>query len=994
VYLNCHTYYSLRYGTLSPEQLVARARAWGVDALALTDINNTSCTFEFITRCREAGIRPVVGLEFRQDDRLRYIGLAQNREGFRQLNELLTRCSLAGRPLPEVAPELPDAFIIYPEAVKPLARFRPNEFLGIRPEHVNRLYRHELLGQQDRLVAWCPVTFIDEDGYRLHRLLRAIDRNTTLSKLRSLPPEAQGAKANERLLPPRAAEAYYERYPWLIENTRRLLDACSIEMERSLRHNRQTFTGSKEGDFALLEKLARDGCQQRYGRENPRAWERLQRELNLIRKQDFTTYFLIAWDVVRYAASAGYHHVGRGSGANSIVAYCLRITDVDPLELDLYFERFINPYRASPPDFDIDFSWDERDEVTDYIFKRYGREHTALLATYSTFRGRAVIRELGKVFGLPKAEIDKIADRPEARDEQHELAGHIFKYGKLLEGLPNHLSIHAGGIVISEEPLAYHTALQLMPKGFPITHFDMHHAEELGFHKFDVLSQRGLGHIKDAVELVKQNQGRAVDIHEVDRIKEDPAVRAQLRSGRCMGCFYIESPAMRGLLSKLGCDNYRHLVAASSIIRPGVARSGMMREYIKRFHQPNGFEYLHPVFREQLGETFGVMVYQEDVMKIVHHFAGLDLDESDVLRRIMSGKKRRSDTFERLRQKYFDNCRARGYPEELIREVWRQVESFSGYSFCKAHSASFAVESFQSLYLKAYYPLEFMVAVINNFGGFYRTEYYVHEARMAGAAVHAPCVNHSRYLTRLEGADIFLGFVHLHGLERSLAHRIVQQRAQGGPYRSLADFLSRVACTGEQLEILIRIGAFRFTGKRKYELMWEKSAVGRELFGRQSAAGRQQSLVFGAQSADDNRLPALQEGPYDQAFDEIELLGFPLCSPFELLKDRQACRGKRYVRAQELKTHAGRRVQLLGYYVCRKDVRTARGRLMHFGTWLDEDGHFFDTTHFPDRRRQAPFRGKGIYRITGQVVLDFGFPGVEVEQMELLPLVADSRYSG
>ncbi|MGA0232620.1 MAG: hypothetical protein ACO3MB_07070, partial [Saprospiraceae bacterium] len=325
----------------------------------------------------------------------------------------------------------------------------------------------------------------------------------------------------------------------------------------------------------------------------------------------------------------------RGSGANSIVAFNLFITDVDPMDLDLYFERFINPHRSSPPDFDIDFSWDERDDVIDYIFKRYGREHTALLATYNTFKGKSIIRELGKVFGLPKADIDLIVDEPHAEEKHHHFARYIFRYGKMIEGFPNYLSIHAGGILISEESLFYHTAVQMMPKGFPISHFDMYGAEDLGFHKYDILSQRGLGHIKDAVSLVAENQGRAVDIHDVEKIKQDLEVRTQLRSGHCIGCFYIESPAMRGLLSKLRCDNYVSLVAASSIIRPGVAKSGMMREYISRFHNPDSFTYIHPVFEEHLGETYGVMVYQEDVMKIVHHFAGLELDESDVLRRIM-----------------------------------------------------------------------------------------------------------------------------------------------------------------------------------------------------------------------------------------------------------------------------------------------------------------------------------------------------------------------
>ena len=352
---------------------------------------------------------------------------------------------------------------------------------------------------------------------------------------------------------------------------------------------------------------------------------------------------------------------------------------MDPLELDLYFERFINPHRSSPPDFDVDFSWDERDDVTDYVFKRYGKEHTALLATYNTFKGKSIIRELGKVVGLPKNDIDIIVDEPLATEKHHPFARHIFKYGKMMEGFPNYLSIHAGGILISERPLYEHTALKLMPKGFPITHFDMYGAEDLELHKYDILSQRGLGHIKEAIDIIARNQSRIVDVHDVHRIKLDPEVRARLRSGRCIGCFYIESPAMRGLISKLSCDNYIHLVAASSIIRPGVAKSGMMREYIHRSHHPDKIKYLHPVFEKHLSETFGVMVYQEDVMKIVHHFAGLGLDESDVLRRIMTGKKKNSDTFYNLRDKYFRNCAERGYSNEDIQKLSDKLKEV-GYS--------------------------------------------------------------------------------------------------------------------------------------------------------------------------------------------------------------------------------------------------------------------------------------------------------------------------
>ncbi len=1017
MYLNAHTFFSLRYGTLSPPQLVEAAVSRRVKTLVLTDINNTSAALGFVHTCRERGIKPVLGIEFR-DERCRflYVGIARNNAGWAALCSFLTEHSLAGKSLPAVPPPMDGVFIVYDREVKPLEMFRPNEFIGIRPAQAGGLFSSNWRHHPDKLVVWQPVTFLDAEGYRVHKLLRAIDANTLVTKLDAV----VIARADENFPTETEVLEPFKRYPKIVENTRRLIESCTIRFETGLQINRRTFMGSKDGDINLLTKLAESGCQRRYGPQHRRAQEaqeRVRKELKAIAQLDFTSYFLIAWDIVRYAESSGYHHIGRGSGANSIVAYCLFITDVEPLELDLYFERFINIQRSSPPDFDIDFSWDERDDVTDYIFKRYGREHTALLATYSTFQHGAVIRELGKVFGLTKNEIDAIVDHWSAtaagtwewtsrKDEEnvspspngkpknlaaeagggnlHPWTKHILRYGEMLVDFPNYLSIHAGGIIISEKPLSEATALQMMPKGFPVTHFDMYAAEDWGFHKFDVLSQRGLGHIKDCVDLVRENQGKAVNVHDVERLKTDERVRAQLRSSRCMGCFYIESPAMRGLLRRLRCDNYVHLVAASSIIRPGVAKSGMMREYIQRFHQPNGFEYLHPTFKEHLGETFGVMVYQEDVMKILHYFAGLGLDEADVMRRMMTGKKRSSEAFARLRQKYFEQCKSRKHSDELAREVWRQIESFGGYSFCKAHSASFAVESFQSLYLKTYFPLEFMVAVINNFGGFYNTEYYVHEARMCGAAIHAPCVNRSRNLTRIAGADIYLGFIHVRGLETQVIQEIERQRAEFGAFKSLEDFVRRVAITPTQLNILIRIGAFRFTGLKKSELLWEKSRV----LTRQSGLG---SNPLFADEADTFRLPELEDSSFDQSFDELELLGFPLCSPFDLLEDaaRQEHPG---LRAQEMADHVHKIVVMTGYYVCRKDTRTTKGEIMHFGTWLDMEGQFFDTVHFPDQLKKMYFRGRGIYRIRGRPTSDFGFISLEVMDMQRLPYRIDERY--
>ena len=979
-----HTYYSLRYGTLSPEALVAAAVARGVRTLCLTDVNSTAAAFPFWKACRKHGIAPVFGVEFKNGDEVLFTGIARDQEGWAELCGLLTECSLAGRELPNQAPAFRHCRVVYHRLVKPIERFGESEYLGIRAEHVNRLFRSPVARYPDKLIAWSPVTHLDDDAYVTHQLLRAVDHNTVLSRLSP----KQVARADELLFTEAELRNRYEAHPYLVDQAAALIADCTFDFDEGGKLlNKQTFTASPEGDYALVRKLAESGCRQRYGVHHRAAHERLERELAVILQQGFCCYFLVTWDIIRYARSVGYHHVGRGSGANSIVAYCIYISDVDPLELDLYFERFINPHRSSPPDFDIDFSWDERDDVIDYVFKRHGPEYTAMMATTVTFKYASVVRELGKVFGLPKHEIDLIVNSPDDQGGHHELAPIVRRHGRRIANFPNYLSIHAGGILISRRPLRYHTALQLMPKGFPIVHIDMYTAEDWGFHKYDILSQRGLGHIKDAVQLVRDNQGRHVDIHNVEPIKRDPNVRAQLKSGRAIGCFYVESPAMRGLLSKLACDDYVHLVAASSIIRPGVAQSGMMREYIERFHDKANIKYLHPVFEEHLGETFGVMVYQEDVMKIAHHFSGLPMDECDVLRRIMSGKKHRSDKFTELQERYFAGCAAKGHDPEVSREVWRQIESFAGYSFCKAHSASFAVESFQSLYLKVYYPLEFMVGVINNFGGFYRTEFYVHEARLQGASIHPPCVNRSLYLTTITGTDVYLGFVHLQGLEQRLAHRIVQERGRGGAYRDLGDFVRRTEASSEQLVLLIRIGGLRFTGASKYELMWERNTALAPPSQRKRQATATGAL-FSSAYDDEYTLPTLREGKFDQAFDEIELLGFPLRSPFELLAETPAGT----IGVRDFREYHRREIQVLGYFVTRKDLRTRQGKPMAFGTWLDPHGDYFDTTHFPGKWRHGDLQAGGVYLITGRVSEDFGFFTLDAERLHRLAYVPDPRY--
>lgn len=971
MYLNCHTYFSLKYGTFSPEDLVAEACDKGAEVLALTDINNTSATFDFVQACKGKGIKPVIGIEFRNEDELLYIGLAKNNKGFKELNGFLSRYNLLKQPLPLTAPEFKNVYIIYPFRNRETGELRTNEFVGIRISELNKLPFSQVQKEQHKLVMLHPVTFMDKAGFNTHRLLRAIDKNTLLSKLT----KENEASPDEVMLPVDKLLGCYGKFPKIIHNTFELLSSCEIEFDSEIK-NRKTFTGEAYDDKLLLEKLSMEGLKHRYGTKNKQARERVVKELDIINRLGFNAYFLITWDILRYAINQNFGYVGRGSGANSVVAYCLKITEVDPIELDLYFERFLNPYRTSPPDFDIDFAWNERDEVIDYIFKRYGTKHTALIATYNTFKGRSIIRELGKVFGLPKAEIDLIVRNPEQSRNKDEITRAIFRYGQKIEGFPNHLSIHAGGIVISEKPIHSYTATDLPPKGFPITQFDMWTAEGAGFYKYDILSQRGLGTIKDCIRLVRKNTGSLIELN-TEVCKKDAKVKELIEAGNTIGCFYVESPGMRGLLKKLRCNDYLSLVAASSIIRPGVSSSGMMQQYIYRFHNPGKVEYLHPIMKDLLKETFGVMVYQEDVIKVAHYFGGIDLGEADMLRRAMSGKYRGKEEMMLVKEKFFSSALQQGHAEDLVKEVWRQIESFSGYSFSKAHSASFAVESYHCLYLKAHYPLEFMVAVINNMGGFYTTEFYVHEARMNGGNIQAPCINYSEAQTVIFDKTIYVGFQHVKSFERKLADAIVAEREVNGRYKDLHDLIKRVPVTLEQLRILIRIGALRFTGKRKKVLLMEAS-----LQFSKSKVKVQGAALFET-PAEEMKLPPLKDFTYEDAFDEFEILEFPLCFPFHLLPPEY----KGDITEKEMKNYVGKKVRMLGYYVCDKAHYTKNNELMNFSHFMDSEGKTFDTIHFPVSLNRYPFKGRGFYMLQGKITQEFGHASMEVESMVKLPMV-------
>ncbi|MDT0648830.1 DNA polymerase III subunit alpha [Zunongwangia sp. F297] len=983
MFLNCHTYYSLRYGTFSVEELCELAKNQHVQILAVTDINNTSACLKFIKIASEYGIKPLTGIDFRNGVQQQYVGIARNNEGFKQLNQHLSSHLHNGSDFANNAPLLPDCYIIYPfekVASDKKLNFRANEFIGVSVENLRKLKFSKYLHYKEKLVLLQTVTFRSKRDHNAHRLLRAIDNNTLLSKL----PKSEEGNFSQQMLSPEIIKTEFQDYPHILQNTEKLTKTCEVKFnfgEARENQNLKVFGKSKKADEEELKKLCYKNLPKRYPQASEEVYERVNKELKAVISLGYVAFFLINYDIIQYAKEKAYPYIGRGSGANSIVAYILGITNVDPIELDLYFERFINAHRNSPPDFDIDFSWKHRQDVTAYIFDRY--KNTALMGTYVTFKRRAVVRELGKVLGLPKENLDKLSAGYFDYHQLDHLEKLVLRYSKLIAGFPNYISVHSGGILILNDSVYNYAGTFMPPKGFRTVQIDMNISEEVGIHKFDILAQRGLSKITDAIEIIRQNQPGAIveDIENTKVFKEDPEINHLLKTGDCMGVFYVESPAMRGLMIKLQTNSYLELVAASSIIRPGISNGGMKEEYIQRHRNPEQRKVAHPVLFEILAETYGVMVYQEDVLKVAHHFAGLSYDEADILRRGMSGKKTSKGQIEKIEAKFRSNCRKKAYPEQLIKEVWEQISSFAGYAFPKGHSASYAVESYQSLYLKKYFPLEFMVAALNNGGGFYDVETYIQEIRKCGGIVHAPCINKSDHPNVIFGKNIYLGLGNIKELEMKVIQRILENRQFFGPFKSLDNFIDRVAISIDQLSILLKIGAFRFTQLDKHHLLWKAH------FKLNKSKPKTNQAVLFKPKQRDFELPQFTFSEIVEAYDQMALLGFPLCSHFKLLRNPiQAS-----IKAKELKNFIGRDIQIYGNLITAKRTPTVNGKFMCFSTFYDMDSDIFDIVQFPAIAEKYPIRTKGIFLCYGRVVEELGYLSLNLKWISRQETMGDPR---
>jgi DNA polymerase III alpha subunit len=1044
-HLHVHSYFSMMRGTAGPDELCRRAKAAGMDSLALTDTNGLYGLVFFIQSADEAGIRPIIGAEAVTNEE-RAVLLVRSAEGYENLCRILTRVHTeAGFSLRKALQESSGGLAVLTDSIPLLSglRGRPHLYAELAAGRSWRPVLAFARGAGVIPVATAGVYFAEPADRGFHCLLRAIDLNTKFSRL----PASEVAPESAWLRSQADMARLFPDVPEALANAEALADACRFRPDFSLALP-EGFDGMTRDETLLhLREKCLAGLGRRYGRVTEEALKRLDYELDIIGRKGFASVFLIVEDIVARAPRT----CGRGSAAASLVSYSLGITQVDPIRHNLFFERFLNPGRKDPPDIDVDFPWDERDGVLDYVFEKYGPERSAMVANHAGFQLRAAVRETAKVYGLPDAEIKRVTDRLShlwfwgVDSVEDVIATHplfkgldleapwpeILSRASRLQGVPRHLSVHCGGVVVAPDGILRHVAVENAPKGVRIVQWEKDQTEDAGLVKIDLLGNRSLAVIRDASAAVRRNTGRLI-AYETFSPLDDPETLDLIARGDTLGVFYIESPAMRQLQKKTGKGDYEHLVIHSSIIRP--AANTFINEYIRRL-RGEPYEPLHPVLGRVLGETYGIMVYQEDVTRVAMELAGFSAEEGDGLRKTLS-KKRNAKRMAEYRGAFAAGAAARGVPDDVIGKVWDMILSFSGYSFCKPHSASYALVSFQSAFLRAHYPAEFMAAVISNQGGYYSAFAYLSEARRMGITVRPPDINASGAHYKGAGRDLRVGLMQLVGLKGKAMDAVLDERERGGPFASFDDFLRRVRVDPSDGRILIKAGCFDSIAARRSraELLWqmvagamqerrgpvsprslrgfpEKKKLGsRPLtrIGKNDFRGNDMRVDGSSQGNADRECPALQSeldlsddealviprlGDYDfrtLLFHEVEVLGFPLSvHPLELYRDCLA--GLNFIPAKDMGKYAGKRVTMIGWWVTNKMVYTRSEEPMSFISFEDTTA-LFETVVFPEPFRKfcATWTQTRPYILRGKVGEEFGSHTLHVEEMEFL----DQRRKG
>ena len=1000
IHLTTHSAYSLLRGLPLPGELALAARAENMPALGLTDYRMLTGSIEFVRACREVDVRPILGLEINTEGGKVSL-LAAGMEGWSNLCRLSSALAMSEDSEAACSFELlashSQGLIALGDGAAQLETLK-EIFLGslyvsfqdpARGLPLINLARRLALP----LVATWPVYYLSPEQANLQRTLSAIRTLRPLSQLPQeayAPPGAYFATAAEM-------EMRFQHFPRALEMTLEIAERCKFDFPLGVARMPTVPLPPGQTLTQTLRLKAETGAQKQYGKITPEIQARLDHEIEVIASMGFEPIFLIVEDILNFARQMGVPYSSRGSAASSLVAHCLDITSPDPLRLNLYFERFLNSARSSPPDIDTDLCSNRRGEVIQHVFDTYGADRAAMVGTINRFRPRSALGDVAKAHGLEPDKVREMVNQlpyafwarlEEGQEEKvpatpftdlklaysspvHQL---IFAEAAALLKLPRHLSVHAGGVIIAPGKLT-----DLVPvmrsgsKGIVITQFDLGSVEALGLVKIDLLGIRGLTVLGDVAEFIREKQPEryVTRLSVLDSTPhEDSATADRIETGQTIGCFQIESPGMRATLREIHARSEDDIMAALALFRPGPLAGGLKDAFVRRFNGKEPIQQLHPALAPLLDETFGIILYQEQVLRIAHELAGFDLADADLLRRAMSHFGSGSH-MQDLQHKFISEAQAKsGVPVETGERIWEMMAAFAGYGFPKAHAASYAQVAWRSAWCKTHFPAEFMAAVLANWGGYYSQRVYLNEARRMGLAVYPPHVNYSgrNFTVAAEQQTLYMGLDQVKGLTRRTIERILHCR----PFHSLEDFLSRVDPRQQEADSLARIDAF--AGLEKIPV------VLRRLQGSSWQAG--QMSLFNWNSAEEVDWTSEQKAAAQQ-----ELLGINLeAHPLERVADKVLAAGA--ISIVDAAGQLGRRVTVAGIRQSSHRSKTAKGEAMMFLTLEDLSG-MLDAVIFPDVYRESKsfLNSAAPFLVTGLMQMDEsqGEPFLKAEK--IVPLV-------
>ena len=1065
VHLHVHSQYSLLDGAIRFDEVFDLAKKYRMDAVALTDHGNMFGVIEFYQMAIKHGIKPIVGCEIYVAPASRFEKktgegaegnyhltlLVKNEIGYFNLLKLVSLAHLEGfyykpRVDKQLLGEYNDGLIALSGCLKGEIAAYANRgemkkalqtaedyrrifdhrrfFIEIQNNGVeNQLQVNERLleiGHQLSLpvVATNDCHYLHRRDAKAHEVLVCIQTGKTLQDTDRMrfPSDEFYFKSSQEMAD------LFRNIPEAIANTVEIAEQCNLEMHFDEKHIPRIAVPPGETAESYLEKLAREGLEHRLSRFKGRKdledrsglyRTRLEEELKIIKSMGYPGYFLIVYDFIRYAKD---HKIpvgpGRGSAAGSLVAYALNITDLDPIEYDLIFERFLNPGRkSSMPDVDVDFCMDGRDEVIQYVAEKYGKENVAQIITFGKMQAKAVVRDVGRVLGIPYAEVDRIAklipnklditldqalqQEPGLRDaiNKDQRIASLFEIARSLEGLARHASTHAAGVVIANKPLMEYLPLQRGQNNEVMTQYPMKQVEAIGLVKFDFLGLKTLTVVDQTVQMIEKNRGIKVELSEIPL--DDSEVYGLLGAGSNLGIFQLESSGMRDLLLKLKPQSFKDIIALVALYRPGPLDSGMVGEFIKRKHGQESIRYEVPALEEILRDTYGVIVYQEQVMRIASTLANFSLEDADNLRRAMS--KKDALEMERQKEKFLEGAKKNRVPSRKAEKIFEQMETFGRYGFNKSHSAAYALVAYQTAYLKTRYPIEFMAALLTSEAqNADKIVKYISECRDMKIEILPPDINESFRHFAVIGSQIRFGLTAVKNVGDAAIEIILAEREGHGKFKSLYDFCRRVdlrKVNRRVTESLIKCGAFDFSKAYRSQML---TVLGEVLDQSQSAQKKkgepQLSMLADPSKGLKEDYPDIEEFSENQliAF-EKETIGFYI-SRHPLSHYREEIKRHTDLDTSSLpKLQNGAEVRICGLVSSLKEILTKKGDRMAFLTLEDMKG-FVEVILFPEVFKNAlPYLRSGDPLLV-KGILDLSEEHIKIKGMEVrsLPEVAPS----